>query len=162
MLTKYINVVQSSRRAPTPVCVSKHCVGSVKKPFPSAAATPGELIWQLNRALVAYFFSRVYHVVSTELSRSDWRQQDSKARVIWASGAVTFACRCCLLIGCRPEEGGPGERGEKSQAVNIRSTCQTWLTSGSKAAGEVTAMFRAGCGLVRGTDTVVQSYRPFP
>lgn len=40
MFSHSVSVVQISQCAPTPACVRKHCVGSVKKSFPSAAAHP--------------------------------------------------------------------------------------------------------------------------
>lgn len=43
------------------------------------------LIWQLDRAVVTYFCSVFIASYPMNFQQSDWRQQDSNGRAIWAS-----------------------------------------------------------------------------
>lgn len=129
-----------------------------KEIVPQCCCTPGELIWQLNRALVAYFSP----VFITSCPLNSHRATEGNKIVKRESFEHLAQSRLPADAVCWLDVPRRGGRKEKSQAVNIRSTCQTWLTSSSKAAREVTVIFWAGCGLVREADAVVQSYRAFP
>lgn len=169
MLIKYINfqpqcVSCTDQSVCSHPCMCQETLCRVcKEIIPQCCYTSGELIWQLNWALVAYFSPVFITLCPLNFHRATEGnkivKRDSFEHL--AQSHLPADAVCWLDVprkGVRVRGGGR----EKSQAVNIRSTCQTWLTSSSKAAREVTVIFWAGCGLVRETDTVVQSYRPFP
>lgn len=117
-------------------CVRMHCVSSNGIITQSYCVCSG-LIWQLDRAVVTYFCSVFITSYPVNFQQSDWRQQDSNGRVIWASGTVAFACWCCLLIG------HPWKKSQRKHHISLSNM----INDQQQSSWEVTVIFKTGCGL---------------